>query len=155
MRKIVQVFFILLTLSPLTQSVMAQNALISIGAQNDKKLVSCGTSPDDLHSIFETMVENRTRYGNNVQTRGAVSYVPVCFHLVAKTDGTGRVNESKLLDMIDQWNKTYTANGLELQFYIKYLIYVDNDALYNTPRALSGANRSFIVKKADAMNVFI
>ncbi len=155
MRKIVQVFFILLTLSPLTQSVMAQNALISIGAQNDKKLVSCGTSPDDLHSIFETMVENRSRYGNNVQTRGAVSYVPVCFHLVAKTDGTGRVNESKLLDMIDQWNKTYTANGLELQFYIKYLNYVDNDALYNTPRALSGANRSFIVKKADAMNVFI
>lgn len=144
MRRILQVFLLLLTLQPL-----------SIKAQTDKKHLSCGTSPDDLIQIYETMQAQRGRYGNTVQTRGVTSYVPVCFHLVAKADGTGRVNESKLLDMIDQWNKTYAANGLELQFYIKYLNYVDNDALYNTPRALSGANRAFVVRKSDAMNIYI
>jgi hypothetical protein len=101
------------------------------------------------------MMELRERYPNSLQTRGAVAYVPVCFHLVAKADGSGRVNESKLLDMIDQWNKTYAANNLELQFYIKYLNYVNNDALYDAPRALSGSNRAFIVQKSDAMNIFI
>lgn len=144
MSKILQVFLLLLSLSPL-----------SINAQNDKRPISCGTSPDDLHTLFETMKTQRERYGSTLQTRGAVAYVPVCLHLVAKADGTGRVNESKVLDMIDQWNLTYSANGLEMQFYIKYLNYVDNDNLYNTPRALSGANRAFIVRKSDALNVFI
>lgn len=126
-----------------------------IEAQNQPRGLSCGTSPDDLHTLFENMMTLRSKYANVIQARGAVSYVPVCFHLVAKADGTGRVNESKLLDMIDQWNITYAKNNLELQFYIKYLNYVDHDGLYNAPRAISGANKAFALRKSDALNIFI
>lgn len=128
---------------------------LSIEAQTQPRAISCGTGTEDLHFIYENMMELRARHTNTLQVRGAVAYVPVCFHLVAKTDGTGRVNETKLLDMIDQWNKTYAANNLELQFYIKYLNNVNNDALFDAPRALSGANKAFTVRKSDALNIFI
>lgn len=128
---------------------------LSINAQTQPRAMQCGTGTEDLHFIYENMLALREKHPHILQTRGAVAYVPVCFHLVAKTDGSGRVNESKLLDMIDQWNKTYLANGIELQFYIKYLNYVNNDALFDAPRALSGSNRAFAVRKSDAMNIFV
>ncbi len=84
---------------------------LSIKAQNEVRPINCGISVEDLHVLFDNMMALRTQHSSILETRGAVSYVPVCFHLVARADGTGRVSEAKLLDMIDQWNKTYNAKG--------------------------------------------
>jgi Secretion system C-terminal sorting domain/Pregnancy-associated plasma protein-A len=128
---------------------------LSINAQNDHRPINCGTSVEDLHVLFDNMMALRTQHNSILETRGAVSYVPVCFHLVARADGTGRVNEAKLLDMIDQWNKTYSANGLELQFYIKYLNNIQNAALFSTPSSFEGGEIAKAAKKSDALNIFI
>jgi Secretion system C-terminal sorting domain/Pregnancy-associated plasma protein-A len=128
---------------------------LSINAQNDYHPVNCGTSSEDLHLLFNNMMTLRTQHSNILEARGAVSYVPICFHLVARADGTGRVNESKLLDMVDQWNKTYSANGLELQFYIKYLNNIPNAVLFNTPSSFEGGEIAKTARKSDALNIFI
>lgn len=128
---------------------------LSIKAQNTLSELPCGTPVKDLHTLYDNMMTLRSRYGSVLETRGAVSYIPVCFHIVGKNDGTGRVSEAKVLDMLDQWNKTYSANKLELQFYIKYFNHIDNTILYDTPLAFEGTSVAKTHKKSDAMNIFI
>jgi hypothetical protein len=127
---------------------------LSIIAQNQRPPHFCGTSHDALELGFEKMMELRARYGDNVQMR-AVAYIPLAVHAVAKSDGTGRVNEARLLDIIDNMNKTYAANGLEMQFYLKYLNLYNDDALYSAPNAFSGISKSFTQRKSDALNIYI
>lgn len=126
---------------------------LSIFAQNAHPSHACGTSHKDLEAIYETMQENRARYGNNVQMR-AVAYIPVALHLAAKTDGTGRLSEARILDYIAAVNATYAANGLEMQFYIKYINYINNDDFYDNPNSFASSNRTYTNKKRDALNIF-
>ena len=70
----------------------------------------------------------------------AVAYVPVWFHLVAKSDGTGRVGMNKILEMLCEWNRLYSINGVELQFYIKGINNINNTGLYSGPRSFAGEN---------------
>jgi Secretion system C-terminal sorting domain/Pregnancy-associated plasma protein-A len=143
MKKIITLFLVLTLFTPL-----------SIFAQNVRSSNACGTSYEDLHALVETMKENRVRYGNNVQWRGVVAYIPVALHLVAKSDGTGRIAECRILDFLSDVNKTYEANGLEMQFYIKYMNYVNNDDFYDRPSSFASINRSYGLKKGDALNIF-
>ena len=116
----------------------------------------CGTTIEDLHANAASIKEMRIKYpvGTTSQPR-AVSYVPVWFHLVALSDGTGRVAEWKVLDMLCDWNKAYEANGIALQFYLKGFNYINNDAAYNYPRSLTGDNAVRTNKKADGANIYI
>jgi hypothetical protein len=128
---------------------------LSIKAQENSIRMSCGTSISDLKSIVNDMDALRTKYKGMVFTRGAVSYVPIHFHVVAAANGTGRVSKIKLLDLMDAVNKIYADNGLELQFYLKGFKDINNDAVYNTPRTLTGNTISFNNKVSDAINIFI
>jgi hypothetical protein len=144
MKKIITFFLVLTLLAPL--SIFAQKVRTSDG---------CGTTYEDLHALVETMKENRARYGDKVQWRGAVAYIPVALHLVAKTDGTGRISESRILDYLAEVNATYAANGLEMQFYIKYLnTSINNDDFYSRPSSFASVNRTYTYKKKDALNIF-
>ncbi len=132
-------------LTPLSMS--AQNA----AAHNHLK---CGTSIEDQQVLFNSMVELRKRYPNVVTSR-AVSYIPVWFHMVAKSDGTGRTTQANVAEMLCAWNKLYEDNGLEMQFYIKGFSEINLDALYNGPQSFAGTNRMITTKKADAMNIYL
>jgi Secretion system C-terminal sorting domain/Pregnancy-associated plasma protein-A len=121
---------------------------LSIFAQNN----ACGTSIEDLRALGNQLLENRAK--GYVQTRGAVAYVPVAFHLVGKTDGTGRIAEGRCLDMLAGWNQLYAENNIELQFYFKYFNYINDDNVYTSPRNFAPANKMDGVRKADAMNVY-
>jgi Secretion system C-terminal sorting domain len=122
---------------------------LSISAQNN----ACGTSIEDLRALGKQLLENRSK--EYLHTRGAVVYVPVCFHLVARTDGTGRVNEGKVLDMLAGWNQLYTENNIDIQFYFKYFKYdLADDNIYNTPRSTGPQNKMDSKRALDAMNVF-
>ena len=142
MKKILTFFLVLSLFTSLP--IFAQKALSSN---------ACGTSSEDMHTIFDRMQENRARYGNAVQMR-AVAYIPVALHLAAKTDGTGRISEARVLDYLAATNATYAANGLEMQFYIKYLTYINNDDFYDKPSSFASVNRSYSLKKRDALNIF-
>ena len=116
----------------------------------------CGSTIEDMQANSAAIKEMRIKYpvGTTSQPR-AVSYVPVWFHLVALSDGTGRVPEWKVLDMLCEMNKIYEANGIALQFYLKGFNYINNDAAYNFPRSLTGDNAIRTNKKADGANIYI
>jgi Secretion system C-terminal sorting domain len=128
---------------------------LSISAQNQiQPRSSCGTSIETQQVLFKNMTELRSRYPN-VTTPRAISYIPVWFHMVAKSDGTGRTTEANVAEMVCEWNRIYAANGLELQFYIKGFNKIDLDALYTGPQSFGGTNRMLTTKKADGMNVYL
>ena len=129
---------------------------LSMSAQNapERTRLNCGTSVEDQQVLFNSMVELRKRYPNVVASR-AVSYIPVWFHMVAKSDGTGRTTQANIAEMLCAWNKIYEDNGLEMQFYIKGFSEINLDALYNGPQSFAGTNRMLTTKKADAMNVYL
>jgi hypothetical protein len=126
---------------------------LPIFAQHVNPAQACGTSQKDLQEIQQRMLENRARYGSNVHFR-AVAYIPVALHLVAKSDGTGRIPEARILDYIAAVNETYSKNGLEMQFCIKYVNYINNDEFYTTPSSFASINRTFTLKRKDALNIF-
>jgi hypothetical protein len=131
-------------LTPL--STLAQNA-----AHNH---LQCGTSMETQAAAYRDMVEYRQRYPNVAASR-AVSYIPVWFHMVAKSDGTGRTTQANVAEMLCAWNKIYEDNGLEMQFYIKGFSNIDLTALYDGPQSFAGTNRMITTKKTDAMNVYL
>jgi hypothetical protein len=128
---------------------------LSISAQTpDTHVHNCGTSIEDQEVLKRNMMALRERYPN-VATSRAVAYIPVWFHMVALSDGTGRGTEANVADMVCEWNRLYEANGLEMQFYIKGFSQINLDALYNSPQSFAGTNRMLTTKKTDAMNVYI
>ncbi len=127
---------------------------LSILAQNTHTYHSCNTTIETQEVLYNNMVKLRNRFPNLTTTR-AISYIPVWFHLVSKTDGTGRTTEANVAEMVCEWNKIYTANGLDLQFYIKGFNRINDDILYNGPQSYDGSNKMAATKKADGMNVFL
>jgi Secretion system C-terminal sorting domain len=127
---------------------------LSIFAQGHPSQHRCGTSTDAQQIAFRDMVELRNRYPNYAAPR-AIAYVPVWFHMVAGSNGVGRTTEAAVAEMLCEWNRLYTANGIELQFYIKGFSKIDLDALYNGPQSFAGTNRMITTKKTDAMNVYL
>jgi hypothetical protein len=140
MKKAVQFFLIFLLTIPFNSS--AQNGLKD------------GTSLADLQLNFTNMMQLRARFPS-VSSLRAVNYVPVCFHLVAKDDGTGRVNEARVLDILCSWNQFYARNNVDIQFYIKdNFKYIDKTIIYNSPNSFNGTNLLRAQKCSDALNIF-
>ncbi len=119
------------------------------GAQNHGV---CGTHPD---ATIDRLLKNKKAIENGfVKTRGAVTYIPVKYHLVAKSNGSGRVDIPSVLEMHCHLNEMYADQ--DLQFYVKdnEYNYIDNDAAYN-----NHANTvAFVLNPAkdpNALNVYI
>jgi hypothetical protein len=129
-------------------------APLSMSAQDTHPQHSCGTSIETQEILKRNMIELRNRYPN-VATSRAITYVPVWFHLVATSEGTGRTTQANVAEMLCEWNKIYTNTGLEIQFYIKGFSEINLTALYNGPQSFAGTNRMISTKKPDAMNVYM
>jgi hypothetical protein len=129
-------------------------APLSMSAQDTRPHLSCGTSMETQEILKRNMIELRNRYPN-VATSRAVAYVPVWFHMVALSDGTGRATQANVAEMLCEWNRIYEVNGVEIQFYIKGFSEINLDALYKSPQSFAGTNRMLTTKKADAMNVYL
>ncbi len=92
----------------------------------------CGTSAEDQLQIRDRMFKNREELGHIVQTRtGAIRYIPVNYHLVAKADRTGRLRIGNVFTNLCAINKIYEDQ--EIQFYIRNINFVNNDFLYDNP----------------------
>ena len=144
MKKIIQLAFLAVLSTPL--SMFAQN----------EHAHTCGTSAETQEVMKQEMMSLRQRFGGNVQFRGAVAYVPVCFHMVANTAGVGRASEGDVLDMLCEWNKLYESNNVELQFYLKEFNYINNTDVYEAPGGGGVAEiRMLNNRRTNAMNVFV
>ena len=115
----------------------------------------CGTTDHDHERlIVKRFLENRENARlNPVQTRNAVIYVPVKFHLVADNNGEGRVAGSKVLEQLCQLNEDYADQ--EIQFYIKDgFNYINSTPAYNFPGA-AGASILTANREANMLNIYI
>lgn len=112
-----------------------------------------GISQEHIDMITERLLENKARYLENpVQFRDFV-YVPVKFHLVAKSDGTGRVSEARVFDQICALNEDFMNVGI--QFYIyEGFNYINNTTVYDDH---AGTQNSimFFNRESNAMNVWV
>lgn len=129
---------------------------LSAFAQHTHKGV-CGTIDG---AGLDRLIKNKKAIKEGlVFNRGAVTYVPMTYVLVARTNGTGRVTEEAVLDMHCHLNEVYLPQ--EIQFYIKdgKFEYLDKDAVYTDHQAtintwMRGTNdqdavTTFIVKNVD------
>lgn len=85
--------------------------------------------------------------------RGIVKYVPVTFHLVANSNGTGRVSEENVLRQLASLNSSFQDQ--EFIFYINRLNYFDNDAVYQTPASAAARTQMKLRKDNKSLNLFI
>jgi len=110
----------------------------------------CGTG-------FSEQLEMEAKYSGrptqeDLTERSNTIYIPVKFHLVANSDGVGRIAPQQVLKQLCVLNRDFsTAN---MKFYIDgNFNYIDNTAIYSSPG--SNANAIQGRKFSKALNIFI
>ncbi|MFQ5447018.1 MAG: hypothetical protein ACE5FF_08790, partial [Saprospiraceae bacterium] len=111
----------------------------------------CGTK--NLNELKMNMLQIREEMRDFVKPRNAITYVPVRFFLVAKSDGSSRPSEKLALDAICNLNESYADQ--DIQFYLKEFKYLNNSAVYNNPGGFSGYNAIDGQMIYNAINVFV
>ncbi len=112
----------------------------------------CGVTAEDGKKIMEQMQINRNEMRDYVHTRGAVTYVPVRFFLVAKSDGTGRASERAGFQALCLLNQNYLDQ--DIQFYLKEFKYINSNGIYSDPTSFSGSNAIKNQMVYNAINIF-
>lgn len=124
----------------------------------------CGMSTADQLPLIERMEANRLAPAP-AKERGAITYVPIHFHLVGDADGNGKVREARVLDQMCQLNKDYLP--LDIQFYLSphptqglFDVSINNNNVYETQsntflmgnRRHTKAVNVYVTKEADSGN---
>ncbi len=113
---------------------------------------ACGTATD---ATKERLLRNKAAVADGlVKNRTAITYVPITYHLVAKGDGTGRVNEDQVFKMHCHINDIYADQ--DIQFFLKdgTFNYLDNDQVYSNHTFTEGTFMQFN-KDDSSINIFI
>ena len=114
--------------------------------------IRCGLS--DPQAVKEQLLSNRLEVPFVVEKRQDISSVPVKFFLTAENNGTGRITENKVLDMLCELNENYLDQNI--QFYLKDgFAYYDNSGIYNSPTTSFSQSLLREIKRSNAINVFI
>ena len=114
----------------------------------------CGVTPEDNMKITIDLLKNKADIAKGIIFERGITYVPIKFHLVANNDGTTKVAESKIFDVLCGLNANYLNVGL--QFYISDgFNYVNESRINTTPK--DGFSSLYIIsyKVSNAINVFI
>ncbi|MEO0044630.1 MAG: hypothetical protein RL329_4079 [Bacteroidota bacterium] len=118
-------------------TICALNMPLEASAQSN----GCGTTSEDFKVLVKQLEQNKDDFKRGlVAVRGPITYVPINFWLVAKANGTGRVSEAKVLELLCAINKKYLE--MDIQFYLANgnFFYLNNDVIYDTPAGTNGAN---------------
>ena len=113
----------------------------------------CGISADDAQAMTANMLQVREDMRDFVKERNAITYVPVRFHLVAKSDGTGRPSERLALQALCLMNEGYA--NLDIQFYLKEFKYTNSTSAATNPESFGGFNAISSAMVYNAINIFI
>ena len=87
--------------------------------------------------------------------RAAPSIVPVAFHVVRRSDGTGGLDETRLLMALDDANEHFSQTGIHF-CWIGPIDYIDSDAFYNdidTSEEIASLAQTNVVE--GAINVYV
>jgi hypothetical protein len=132
--------------------------------QAQKMHEMCGTTEADQDILIQRLNENRDLMEKGLlvdNARGAKKYVPVKFHIVGKADGSGRINEAKILENLCQINKDYADQ--DIVFYLKVetngdiFNYINNDNVFanqSNSLGITSLNKEY-KKFPGAINLFL
>ena len=109
---------------------------------------------EDLNQVTERLLHNRDNVANEAQER-TIQFVPVRFIIVGNDDGSGFVNERKVLELLCSLNERFEPQ--DIQFYLldnvfKYLKSSEVNLHQSTNLQLAKMNA---VKSSKAINYFI
>lgn len=132
-------------------SILAVTLGLSFGYSQNTPFCGTGLTTEDRAIITERLIANKEELRNNpVQSRDIV-YVPITFHMIAKSNGTGRATRAKAYKELCFINAYYA--DLNLQFYVKEFNDIDNTNVYESP----GASTFFMNLQRDneALDLFL
>jgi len=127
--------------------------VVVLAVINAQAQYKCGVSLEDGKQIMEQMLQNRIEMQDFVRERNAITYIPVRFILVAKSDGTGRASEFAGLRALCLLNQNYEDQNM--QFYLKEFKYINSNTIYSDPSSDSGFNAIGNQMQYNAMNIFL
>ena len=126
--------------------------LVPLSAQSQVSFDVCGTKT--TKADMQRLIANKLAASKiNYHKSGAITWVPMKFHLVADNNGSGRIDQSRVFDVICNLNADYLDQ--DIQFYISGdFNLINNTVIYN--HTTSGAGTQMQIRKANnALNVFI
>jgi hypothetical protein len=115
----------------------------------------CGTLPEA--NPAERIILNKKRAKLAVENRGGTLFIPLKLHLVANSEGNGRITAERSLEAVCKLNEEFEQ--VNMQFFIQGdFNEIDADVLYNLtyPNVPSSAQSIYVNEKTDdAVNVFV
>lgn len=118
----------------------------SISAQN-----TCGTVQDE--AFMQRLIKNKAYWNETINKGFDTRYVPITFHMVARSDGTGRIGEETIYRTMCLLNQRYETAGVDMYFYIEGLNEINNTGVWQDPFNNGGLMRSF--KSSNSLNIFV
>ena len=136
--------------APLKQIVMLRMVLALTGLFFISILSAqvCGTPQETLLTRVDI-----NKASSEAHQRSAQKYIPITFHLVALTNGSGRVKEEDIFKQLANLNEQYSDQ--QAVFYLDHLNYFDNDAVYNEPASTPAITQMRLRRDNNSMNIFI
>lgn len=116
-----------------------------------QEVFRCGTTA--VEEVKRQMLQNRQEMSGFLFDRNSITYIPVRFHLVARSDGSGRPSSFIPLKALCFLNANYADQ--QIQFFLRDVRQLDNTTVYNNPGSSSGASIIGSHMIYDAINVFI
>lgn len=128
--------------------------VISIGFSQETYF-SCGTSFVDGGMNADRLQVNKNSLSEKRVSERSLMYVPIRFHLVARTDGSGRALEKDVLTALCRLNQDFQATNI--RFYLKdgKMNFINNSTIYDNPTLISSTFSMRQARDQSAMNIFI
>jgi hypothetical protein len=117
----------------------------------------CGMKETDLVQLRQRLSANietlAKQKGLGYTRSNETIYMPITFHLLSKTDGTGQASETEVLRTLCGINEAYEPVGI--QFYFKEFHYISNTTAYQGPASTLGLNLLNNQEDNSSINIFI
>ena len=127
----------------------------NVGTSQSKMVGICGCTAEEQEQIKLRMLENRETFKNQTILRPeSITYIPITYHLVAKSDGTGRIALRRVFENLCAINKIYATQNLG--FYLKEVKSPNNTSVYENPTGALGAQtiKNWRTQNPNSVNIF-
>ncbi len=117
--------------------------------------MSCGTHTTEAD--IKLLLQNK-EFSKSLNLRSMETvWIPVQFHLIAKSDGNGRIQINRVFEALCKLNEDFSSSSM--QFYFNGDIKeINNSAMYdmNFPPIPSGVNTQFAIRRVQGnVNIFV